>query len=46
MYEMYPEQWRSEWGPAKHYAPTDTATDAATATLDPRDDAGERPDDN
>lgn len=49
MYDMYPD-----WGPAKHRAPTDPAYqpeserayDAVQASLDLRDNGGQRPDDN
>ena len=46
MYQMYPE-----WGPAKHRSTEDRdgarrALDAVQRSLDPRDAAGERPDDN
>ena len=41
MYEMYPE-----WGPAKHYPESATNTQAVQASLDLRDNGGERPDDN
>jgi len=49
MYDMYPD-----WGPAKHRAPSDApyqpenppGLDALQASLDLRDNGGERPDDN
>jgi hypothetical protein len=49
MYDMYPD-----WGPAKHRASTDPAypsegarsQDALQASLDLRDNGGQRPDDN
>jgi hypothetical protein len=41
MYEMYPE-----WGPAKHYADEPSSAQAVQASLDLRDNGGERPDDN
>jgi hypothetical protein len=49
MYDMYPD-----WGPAKHRASTDAtypsesarSQDALQASLDLRDNGGQRPDDN
>jgi len=41
MYEMYPE-----WGPSKHYPESPTSAQAVQASLDLRDNGGERPDDN
>ncbi len=49
MYDMYPD-----WGPAKHRPPYDAAyqpegsdtTEAVQASLDLRDNGGQRPDDN
>lgn len=41
MYDMYPE-----WGPARHDPYDRDSRRGAQATLDPRDDEGERPDDN
>jgi hypothetical protein len=48
MYDMYPD-----WGPAKHraydaaYQPESTGSqDALQASLDLRDNGGQRPDDN
>ncbi|MDX6360734.1 MAG: hypothetical protein QOH37_3788 [Nocardioidaceae bacterium] len=49
MYDMYPD-----WGPAKHRALVDTAypadsargNEAVQASLDLRDNGGQRPDDN
>ena len=49
MYDMYPD-----WGPAKNRAPFDAAyqpdspagSDAVQASLDLRDNGGQRPDDN
>jgi hypothetical protein len=49
MYDMYPD-----WGPAKHRASADAAYqpdstrshDAVQASLDLRDNGGQRPDDN
>jgi hypothetical protein len=49
MYDMYPD-----WGPAKHRAAVDAAhqpetarsREAVQASLDLRDNGGERPDDN
>jgi hypothetical protein len=49
MYDMYPD-----WGPAKHRAPSDApyqpenpgSRDAVQASLDLRDNGGQRPDDN
>ena len=49
MYDMYPD-----WGPAKNRTPSDTAyqteepyqREAVQASLDLRDNGGQRPDDN
>jgi hypothetical protein len=49
MYDMYPD-----WGPAKHRAPVDAggrsgdprSNEAVQASLDLRDNGGQRPDDN
>lgn len=48
MYDLYPY-----WGPARHREPVDTLTadrdalhDLLQGAFDPRDTAGERPDDN
>ncbi len=41
MYDMYPE-----WGPAKHRHDEPESGAGVGATLDLRDDEGERPDDN
>jgi hypothetical protein len=52
MYDMYPD-----WGPAKHRAPSDApyptdnpgspgSMEAVQASLDLRDNGGQRPDDN
>jgi hypothetical protein len=49
MYDMYPD-----WGPAKHRAPFEASrqpdnahsSDAVQASLDLRDNGGQRPDDN
>lgn len=41
MYDMYPE-----WGPAKNRQHDDRASGAVQASLDLRDNGGERPDDN
>lgn len=41
MYDMYPE-----WGPAKHDPESPVNQYALQASLDLRDNGGERPDDN
>ncbi len=41
MYDMYPD-----WGPASHQPDNPRSHEAVQATLDLRDNDGERPDDN
>ena len=41
MYDMYPE-----WGPARHNPESPYSIQALQASLDLRDNGGERPDDN
>ena len=41
MYDMYPD-----WGPASHYPENPRSMEAVQASLDLRDNGGERPDDN
>ena len=41
MYDMYPE-----WGPAKHNPESPRNYEAIQASLDLRDNGGQRPDDN
>ncbi len=41
MYEMYPE-----WGPAKNNPDNPNSVQAVQASLDLRDNGGQRPDDN
>jgi hypothetical protein len=41
MYDMYPD-----WGPASHYPDNPRSHEAVQASLDLRDNGGERPDDN
>ncbi len=41
MYEMYPD-----WGPANHDPDDPRSREAVQASLDLRDNGGERPDDN
>ena len=41
MYDMYPD-----WGPAKHHPDNPRNQQALQASLDLRDNGGQRPDDN
>jgi hypothetical protein len=41
MYDMYPD-----WGPASHHPENPRSAEAVQASLDLRDNGGERPDDN
>ena len=41
MYDMYPD-----WGPANHQPENPHSREAVQASLDLRDNGGERPDDN
>ena len=41
MYDMYPD-----WGPAAHEPENPRSAEAVQASLDLRDNGGERPDDN
>jgi hypothetical protein len=41
MYDMYPD-----WGPASHQPENPRSAEAVQASLDLRDNGGERPDDN